>query len=192
MFLSEEKLNSVGFKSIGKNVLISDKCSIYSPQLIEIGDNVRIDDFAILSAGTSLKIGNYVHIGCYTSLIGKGEFILEDFVGISGRVSLYSSSDDYTGMSMTNPMISNEFKKITTGKIHIKKHSIIGTSTVILPNVVIGMGCSIYAQSLIKYDCEELGVYGGSPTKLIGKKLTKFLEYEEKFIRDNQSSNTRP
>lgn len=185
MFLTTNQLLDIGFKSIGKNVLISDKCSIYSPHLIEIGDNVRIDDFVILSPSTSLKIGNYVHIGCYTSLIGKGEFILEDFVGISGRVSLYSSSDDYTGMSMTNPMIPNEFKKVTNGKIHIKKHSIIGTGTVILPNVIIEMGCSIYAQSLIKSNCEELGVYCGTPAKLINKRLTKFLEYEKKFTGNN-------
>ena len=185
MFLTEEELKKIGFKTIGKNVYISDKCSIYSPSLIEIGNNVRIDDFTILSPSQSLKIGNYVHIGCYTSLIGKGEFIIEDFVGISGRVSLYSSSDDYTGMSMTNPMIPNDFKKITNGKIHIKKHTIIGTGSVILPNVVIEMGCSIYAQSLIKSDCEELGVYSGNPAKLINKRLTRFLEYEKRFIGNN-------
>jgi galactoside O-acetyltransferase len=182
MFLSKEDLQKIGFKYIGDNVLISDKCSIYSPHLIEIGNNVRIDDFVILSPSTSLKIGNYIHIGCYTSIIGKGEIILEDFVGISGRVSLYSSSDDYTGLSMTNPMIPIEFKKVINGKIHIKKHSIIGTSSVLLPNITIGIGCSIYAQTLIKSDCEDFGVYSGNPSKLIGKRLKKFLDYEKKFI----------
>src|SRR6056300_1583763 len=134
MFLSKEEIENIGFKSVGDNVLISDKCSIYSPQNIEIGSNVRIDDFTILSPATSLKVGNYVHIACYSSIIGKGEIILEDFVGISGRVSIYSSSDDYTGMSMTNPMIPNEFKKVTNGKVHIKKHTIVGVGSVILPN----------------------------------------------------------
>jgi len=185
MFLSKDELRKIGFKSIGDNVLISDKCSIYSPKNIEIGNNVRIDDFVILSPATNLKIGNYVHIGCYTSIIGKGEIILEDFVGISGRVSIYSSSDDYTGMSMTNPMIPNEFKKVTNGKVHIRKHSIIGTGSVILPNVIIGVGCSIYAQTLIKSNCEEFGVYNGNPSKLIGKRLKKFLDYEKKFIGIN-------
>ena len=185
MFYTKEELSKIGFKSVGENVLISDKASIYGAKNIEIGSNVRIDDFVILSPGVSLKIGNYIHIGCYTSIIGNGEIILEDFVGISGRVSIYSSSDDYTGMSMTNPMIPNEFKKITNGKIHIKKHTIIGTGSVILPNTIIGMGCSIYAQSLVKTDCEELGVYSGNPLKLIGKRLKKFLEYEKKFIRNN-------
>lgn len=186
MFLSKEELHKIGFKSIGENVLISDKCSIYSPQNIEIGDNVRIDDFTILSPSTSLKIGNYVHIACYTSIIGRGEIIIEDFVGISGRVSIYSSSDDYTGMSMTNPMIPNEYKKVTNAKVHIKKHSIIGVGTVILPNVTIGEGCSVYTQTLIKSDCEDFGVYFGIPAKKVGNRLKKFLEYEKKFIGNNK------
>jgi acetyltransferase-like isoleucine patch superfamily enzyme len=185
MFLTKEELQKYGFKSIGDNVLISDKVSIYSPHLIEIGNNVRIDDFVILSPATSLVIGNYIHIGCYSSIIGKGPIVLEDFVGISGRVSIYSSSDDYTGMSMTNPMIPNEFKKVTNGKIHLKKHVIVGTGSVILPNVTIEMGCSIYAQSLVKSNCEELGVYAGNPLRLVGKRLKKFLEYEKKFIGNN-------
>lgn len=50
-FYSREQLEKIGFKSLGKNVLISDKSSIYSPENISIGNNVRIDDFCILSAG---------------------------------------------------------------------------------------------------------------------------------------------
>jgi acetyltransferase-like isoleucine patch superfamily enzyme len=181
MFYTEKELSKIGFKSIGKNVLISNKCSIYNAANITIGNNVRIDDFVILSPGSSLTIGNHVHIACYASLIGKGEFIIEDFVGISGRVSLYSSSDDYTGMAMTNPTVPDRFKRVSTGKIHIKKHSILGAGCIVLPNVTIEMGCSIYAQCLITSDCVELGVYRGNPAKLINKRLTKFLQYEKEL-----------
>ena len=50
-FYSREQLEKIGFKSLGENVLISDKTSIYSPENISIGNNVRIDDFSVLSAG---------------------------------------------------------------------------------------------------------------------------------------------
>lgn len=50
-FYSREQLEKIGFKSLGENVLISDKTSIYSPENISIGNNVRVDDFSILSAG---------------------------------------------------------------------------------------------------------------------------------------------
>ena len=190
MFYTKEELKKIGFKSIGNNVLISDKCSIYGADKIEIGSNVRIDDFVILSPGTSLKIGNYVHIACYASLIGKGEIIIEDFVGVSGRVSIYSSTDDYLGFALTNPMIPEKFKRVTNGKVHIKKHSVIGSGSVIMPNVTINMGVSVYAQSLVKTDCDELTIYAGTPCKKIKNKMTDFLELEKQFLSEypiNQS-----
>ena len=66
-------IESIGFKSVGKNVLISDKSTIYNAKNIEIGDNVRIDDFCVISAGEGgIKIGNNVHIAVFCSLIGNG------------------------------------------------------------------------------------------------------------------------
>ena len=44
-FYSESELKRLGFKSVGKNVLLSRKSSIYLPEKITIGNNVRIDDF---------------------------------------------------------------------------------------------------------------------------------------------------
>ncbi len=185
MFLDEKKLESIGFKSFGTNVLISDKCSIYNPHLIEIGNNVRIDDFCILSPGSNLKIGSYIHVSCYSSLIGKGSFELEDFSGLSGRVSLYSSTDDFSGRSMTNPMIPEKFKKVRHGTIHIKKHAIIGTGSVILPNVTVGLGVSVHAMSIVISNCDDLSVYSGQPAKLLSKKKhTQFLEYEKKLLEE--------
>ena len=43
-FLSQKQIDGLGFKKLGKNVLISDKASIYNPELMEIGDNSRIDE----------------------------------------------------------------------------------------------------------------------------------------------------
>ena len=182
MFYTKEELKLIGFKSIGENVLISNKCSIYSPQNISIGNNVRIDDFVILSPSSEMVIGNYVHIACYTSLIGKGKIIINDFVGISGRVSIYSSSDDYTGLAMTNPMVSEKFKKVNNGDVILGKHTIIGSGSVILPNVTIGDGCAVGALTLINRDCEEFTIYSGNPANKIGKRLKRFLKYEKDII----------
>ena len=43
-FYSRSELEHIGFATIGKNVLLSRKASIYSPAMISIGDNVRIED----------------------------------------------------------------------------------------------------------------------------------------------------
>jgi len=48
-YYTEEQLQNLGFKYIGKNVKISDKASIYNCDQIEIGDNSRIDDFCVVS-----------------------------------------------------------------------------------------------------------------------------------------------
>ena len=58
-YLTENQLQQLGFKSLGKNVKVSDKASIYNYDQIEIGDNSRIDDFCILSG--NIKIGKYCH-----------------------------------------------------------------------------------------------------------------------------------
>ena len=48
-YLTEEQLQSMGFKFLGDEVKISDKASIYNCDQIEIGDYSRIDDFCLLS-----------------------------------------------------------------------------------------------------------------------------------------------
>jgi hypothetical protein len=82
-FYCENELKSLGLKSFGKNVLISRKASIYSPELITLGNSVRIDDFCILSGNISL--GSYIHISAYSALFGKYGIKMNDFSGLSPR-----------------------------------------------------------------------------------------------------------
>ena len=145
-FLDDKELKSLGLKSIGKNVSISDKASFYNPGNIAVGNSVRIDDFCILSAGPGgIHIGNNVHIACYCSIVGQGRVILEDFSGISARVSVFSSSDDYSGEHMTAPTIPEEYRKVDAGDVIIGKHAVIGVGTVILANVAIETGAAVGA-----------------------------------------------
>ncbi len=58
-FLSLEQLEKFGFKSLGKDVLISDKASIYNPEQMTIGDHSRIDNFCVVSG--SVNFGKNVH-----------------------------------------------------------------------------------------------------------------------------------
>ena len=115
-FVSEDELRRLGVVSVGKNVLISRKASIYSPQKMKIGNNVRIDDFCILSG--KIEIGNYIHIAAFTALYGgeKGIWI-KDFANISSKITIYSLSDDYSGETMTNPMIPDKFKNVQSEEV---------------------------------------------------------------------------
>ena len=184
MFYTYEQLENFGFKTFGKNVLISDKCSIYGADKIEIGSDIRIDDFCVLSAGDGgIKIGNNVHIAIYSSLQGKGRITLDDFVGISSRVSIYSSNDDYFGRYMTNPTIPSQFTGVIYGDVTICKHVIVGCGSVILPNVILNMGCAVGSLSLVNTDCDELYIYGGNPLKKLFKRYDNFLKLEKEFLK---------
>jgi acetyltransferase-like isoleucine patch superfamily enzyme len=190
MFLSKDQLKQIGFKSIGENVLISDKSSIYNAKNIEIGSNVRIDDFCILSAGDGgIKIGNNIHIACYVSMIGAGEIILDDFSQISSRVVILSSSDDFSGEYLVGPCIPSEFTNVKSYKVHLMKHVVIGTGSTILPNVTLKEGAAVGAMSLVKNDVEQFEIVVGIPAKKVKDRSRKILETELKYLKTISNEN---
>ena len=116
-----------------------------------MGSNIRIDDFCILSAGKEgIYIDNYVHIGCYSSLIGQAKISVSSFANISTKVSIFSSSDDFSGNSLTNPMIDDNYKLLNHAPVTIDKHVIIGTNSTVLPGAHLEKGSAVGAHSLIK------------------------------------------
>ncbi|MFS6538276.1 acyltransferase [Idiomarina loihiensis] len=182
-FLTEVELTKLGFSGLGSNVLISNKASIYNPANISIGSNVRIDDFCVLSAGVGgIEIGSNIHIAVFSSIIGVGRVTLSDFCNISSRVSIYSSNDDYSGTSMTNPTIPDEYKNVTVADVYIGRHVIIGSGSVILPGVMIGHGSAVGALSLVNKDCEENKIYSGVPAKYLKEREKDFLKLEKEFL----------
>ena len=184
-YMTEEQLKEMGFNSLGSNVLLSTKASFYNASKISFGNNVRVDDFCILSAGENgITVGNYVHIAAYSSLIGAEHIKLEDFSGLSSRVSIYSSSDDYSGNWMTNPMVPNEFTNVISKPVVICKHVIIGCGSVVLPGVVINEGTAIAAQSLVKKTCEPFSIYHGNPAKRIMARKMGVKEFEQKMLKE--------
>lgn len=178
-FLTEKQLNEMGFAALGSNVLISDKASIYGAQRIKIGNNVRIDDFCVLSSGEGgIEIGDFIHIAVFSSLIGAGKITLSDFVNISSRVSIYSSNDDYSGQYMTNPIVPAEYTNVTHADVKLGKHVIIGSGCVVLPGVTLHEGAAVGALSLVTKDCDEFGIYIGSPAKKIKNRKRDLLALE--------------
>ncbi len=92
-YLNRESLNTIGFKRLGKNVKISDKTSIYDPELIEIGDNVRIDDFCVISG--KVTFGRNVHITVFCNLAGGTEgLVMEDFSTLAYGCHVFTQSSD--------------------------------------------------------------------------------------------------
>lgn len=182
-FYTFDELNKLGLASIGTNVLISRKVSIYGSEKINIENNVRIDDFCILSG--KITIGNYVHIAAYTALYGgdKG-IVIHDFAGISSRTTVYSVTDDYSGDTMTNPMIPDKFKNIQSEKVVIEKHVIIGSGCVVLPGVVLKEGAAFGSMTFINRSSEPWSINVGVPFKKIKDRSKKLLKLEKEFRKE--------
>lgn len=180
--LSDNELHELGFRKLGKNVRISTKVSIFNANNISIGDNVRIDDFVVISAGEGgVEIGSHIHIAIYTSLIGKAPIVIQDFANLSSRVSIYSSSDDYSGVTMTNPCIPDKFKSVENAAVMLQKHVIVGCGSVILPGAILAEGVAIGALSVVKGDCKPWSIYAGAPIKYIKERKKDLLELEIQF-----------
>ena len=187
-FYSEEELTSLGFKSVGNNVKLSRKASIYSPDKISIGNNVRIDDFCILSG--TITIGSNIHISAYVALYGAMGIIMDDYSGISPKSVVYSAMDDFSGDYLIGPIHPEGTTNVTGGLVRICKYSQIGSNSVVFPNLTIGEGAVIGACSLVNHDVEEWSVNYGVPSqkhKDRSKKLIRFVkeEYLNKMIKED-------
>ncbi len=180
--LNREELERMEFAALGNDVQISERASIYGAPRIRLGSHVRIDDFCVLSAGEGgIEIGDHVHIAVYSLLVGAARIVLGDFAGLSSRVSVYSSSDDYSGRTMTNPTVPDEFKNVTHADVSIGRHVIVGAGSVILPGATLGEGVAIGALSLVRGSCEAFTIYGNPPARRLGERSRELLEVEKRF-----------
>jgi acetyltransferase-like isoleucine patch superfamily enzyme len=184
-YLNEEKLREMGFKSVGANVKVSDKAAIYTPELIEIGDNSRIDDFCVISG--KVQLGRNVHIAPHC-LVAGGELgiTMEDFSGLAYFVQVFSQSDDYSGKTMTNPTVPKEYKNEYKAAIHIGRHVIVGSGSVIFPGVTLAEGCSVGALALVTKSTLPWGIYVGNPAKRLRDRSQDLLKLEEEMLSKKQ------
>ena len=169
--------------SMGKNCQVSDFCSLEN---VVLGDNVVIADGVQLKnvvIGDNAKLGRNitlysdkesqpVRIGRYCWLsygvfgeATQGEIILKDYAIVAHRAILLSS----TGTNTNNPVMYEIYPE-HGGPITIGKYAWIGAQCTILPDVILGDGVVIGANSLVKGGrYEAWSVYGGTPAKLLKK-----------------------
>ena len=181
-YYTEEQLKKLGFKSIGKNVKISDKAAIYNHEQIEIGENSRIDDFCVVSG--KIKIGRNVHI-TPTCLVAGGikGIVFEDFTTLAYGVKVFTQSDDYSGETMMNSTLPKEYKNEFMKEVIIKKQSIIGAGSIIMPGVILEEGTTIGAMSLVLKSTQPWGIYFGVPVKRLKDRKKDLLYLEKKYLK---------
>lgn len=181
-YYTSEQLNQLGFKYVGKNVKISDKAAIYNYDQIEIGDNSRIDDFCVISG--KIKIGRNVHI-TPTCLVAGGikGIVFEDFTTLAYGVKVFTQSDDYSGETMMNSTVPKEYKNEFMKEVIIKKQSIVGAGSIIMPGVILEEGTTIGAMSLVLKSTTPWGIYFGIPAIRKKDRKKDLLELEKQYLQ---------
>jgi acetyltransferase-like isoleucine patch superfamily enzyme len=183
-YLSEGALNSMGFRYLGKNVLISDKASIYNSAQISIGDNSRIDDFCVLAG--KITIGKHVHVTVFCNLAGgRAGLTLADFSTLAYGCQVIAQTDDYSGETMTNSTIPMSFKNEKSEPSLVGRFAILGAGSIVLPGVSIGEGVSAGAGTVFVHSADPWGIYVGVPARRIKERSRNLLRLHARFITEN-------
>lgn len=187
-FLTNEQLHELGFESVGHDVLVSDRASLYGADRISIGNNVRIDAFSILSAGEGgIHIGSNIHIAAHCGFFGQAPITLGDYSNVSGRSGIYSSTDDFSGEWLIGPCIADEFRAVTHSPVTLDRLTIVGTGSTLLPGTTMSEGSGLAAMSLARGHLEPYTMYAGTPARPIGKRSRRMAALAESLDGTRQS-----
>jgi len=192
-YADREELSRLGFASVGVNVHIARNCTIIGFERIWIGDNVRIDGptTIVVAEGSHLEIGSFVHVSGGCHLCASAPLKLGDFSGLSQGVRIFTATDDYSGQTLTNPMVPAKFKRVLTDSVTIGRHVIVGAGTVILPGASIGEGSSIGALSLVSGPMPTWSVCAGTPCTAIKARRTDLLQLEKQMLSERSAETGR-
>lgn len=185
-YLSIDEVNALGLRRVGRGVRISTRASVYDHASIEIGDYSRIDDFCIISG--NISIGRYCHITPMCLVAGgKPGITLEDFSTLAYGVKVFAQTDDYSGRSMVNSLVPEQYKQEVLAHVVIRRHVIVGTNAIVFPGVEVAEGCAIGAGALVNYSTKPWGVYAGVPARRIKERQRDVLELAERFLKEQDT-----
>ena len=191
-FLPDDELAALGLGSVGEDVCISRHAVLLLPEHIRLGSHVRIDAFCLLVGNPEgITVGDHVHLSAYTCILGGRATVIGDFCTISARCTIFTSGDDFSGASLTNPTVPDELRRTTDAPVHIHAHSAIGAGSVVLPGVSIGPSAAVGALTLVKEDVPELTIVAGTPMRRIGPRLRDHLQTAA-LMRPSDGSGRRP
>ena len=67
--------------------------------------------------------------------------------------------------------------------MHLRRHVIVGSGSILLPGVEIGEGTAIGASSVVMKSLDPWGIYVGNPVRRVKARAQTLLELEKKLLR---------
>lgn len=181
-FLPRDVLESLGFARLGADILIHSTAVIVDCRKISLGSRVRIDPFVIISNRGGVEFGNNIHIGSHSVLAGHGAIRFEDFANISHHVGIYTSNEDLSGKTLSNPTVMGGFTVARTASINFGRHSAVGTGSLVLPGARFADGSVLGAMSRIGRPMKPWTTYAGIPARRMRERRRDVLVHEQEYL----------
>lgn len=181
-FLEGEALAALGLGAWGSNVKVHPFAVIPNPQAVFLGSNVRIDAFTVLSA-KEIHVGAYTHIAAGVSIVGQSPCVIGQFCGISHGSRIFTSTDDLTANTLTNPLVPSDMCAVRSERVHIESHCIVGAMSVVMPGVRMGKGAILGVHGYVKEEIPAFEIWGGIPAKMLKPRSRKLEMLESELIK---------
>lgn len=117
---------------------------------LELGDNVEIDDFVFLNAGEKTVIGDNSCLHAGSRVVGGGELMIGRNVAVTYNCVLVTGYPKHTSHMSTRVPV--EEKDTVRGQITLRDEAFVGSGAVIMPDVEVGEGGIVAAQSYVDRD----------------------------------------
>lgn len=160
------------FGSIGPGTILESPLRLHNPHFIWIGTRVRIAERARLEALVSsvgmspkLIIEDFVNIENDVQLIAHCSVIIRRNAGIGPRCVIMDASHPFMDVHDPQPIYSR--LSADQSFIEIGEGALIGSGTFINPNVRIGTGSVIGANSVVRRSVPDYCVAMGNPAKIM-------------------------
>jgi acetyltransferase-like isoleucine patch superfamily enzyme len=156
-------------KKCGAGVRLYPLCKIGFPHVTELEDYCRIRDFVFIFAGVGVRIGKYTDMQPHSVIWGGGETWIGDRVSVGPGTVLLSAVYSHAKGYKTVDGLPEGSTKALYGKLMI--HDVyIGANSTLMPDIIIGEGSVIGANSFVNKDVEPWTIVAGSPAKKIGER----------------------
>ena len=140
-------------------------------ECISIGEDTVFSDYLYLTAWTkhgtpTINIGKHCSFGAFSHITCSNRIIIGDFCLTGKYVTITDNSHGETDLkSLAIP--PNKRTVVSKGPVNIGKNVWIGDKATILPNVTIGDGAVIAANSVVTKDVPPFSIVAGIPAKVI-------------------------
>jgi acetyltransferase-like isoleucine patch superfamily enzyme len=164
------------FATWGPGSRLGRRAKLVAPELVCVGDCVVLGEHVWLNAKDdrydglpTLRIGDGTYIGRFAQINAWRSVTIGRNVLIADRVFISDADHNYGDTDRPIRLQGDAF----LGAVTLRDGCWIGSGSVILPGVTIGLNAVVAANSVVTQDVPDFAVFGGAPAKFIKQLGTK-------------------